>query len=99
MHLQAGGCAGFAVDLVLFPIDTVKTRLQSQQGFLKAGGFRGVYSGLPSVAVGSIPNGKYCCDLNMSGLILAHLTHRSSVSSEGCNDDASLCIKWYGCKK
>lgn len=46
------------VDLTLFPLDTIKTRLQSQQGFHKAGGFRGIYAGVPSAAVGSFPNGK-----------------------------------------
>uniref|UniRef100_A0A3P8V3E4 Mitochondrial S-adenosylmethionine carrier protein n=1 Tax=Cynoglossus semilaevis TaxID=244447 RepID=A0A3P8V3E4_CYNSE len=54
--LFAGGCAGMFVDLTLFPLDTIKTRLQSQQGFFKAGGFRGVYAGVPAAAVGSIPN-------------------------------------------
>uniref|UniRef100_A0A674P7B0 Mitochondrial S-adenosylmethionine carrier protein n=1 Tax=Takifugu rubripes TaxID=31033 RepID=A0A674P7B0_TAKRU len=44
------------VDLTLFPLDTIKTRLQSQQGFYKAGGFRGIYAGVPSAAVGSFPN-------------------------------------------
>uniref|UniRef100_A0A667YCL9 Mitochondrial S-adenosylmethionine carrier protein n=1 Tax=Myripristis murdjan TaxID=586833 RepID=A0A667YCL9_9TELE len=53
---QAGGCAGMCVDLTLFPLDTIKTRLQSQQGFNKAGGFRGIYAGVPSAAVGSFPN-------------------------------------------
>ncbi|KAG6334810.1 hypothetical protein ID866_4282, partial [Astraeus odoratus] len=51
----AGGAAGTAVDLLFFPIDTVKTRLQSSQGFVKAGGFRGVYKGVGSVVVGSAP--------------------------------------------
>ncbi|KAJ3602801.1 hypothetical protein NHX12_030549, partial [Muraenolepis orangiensis] len=45
-----------SVDLTLFPLDTVKTRLQSQQGFHKAGGFKGIYAGVPSAAVGSFPN-------------------------------------------
>uniref|UniRef100_A0AAQ4RQ49 Mitochondrial S-adenosylmethionine carrier protein n=1 Tax=Gasterosteus aculeatus aculeatus TaxID=481459 RepID=A0AAQ4RQ49_GASAC len=54
--LVAGGCAGMCVDLTLFPLDTVKTRLQSPQGFYKAGGFRGIYAGVPSAAVGSFPN-------------------------------------------
>uniref|UniRef100_A0A673A271 Mitochondrial S-adenosylmethionine carrier protein n=1 Tax=Sphaeramia orbicularis TaxID=375764 RepID=A0A673A271_9TELE len=53
---QAGGCAGMCVDLTLFPLDTIKTRLQSQQGFYKAGGFRGIYAGVPSAAIGSFPN-------------------------------------------
>uniref|UniRef100_A0AAZ3P0W9 Mitochondrial S-adenosylmethionine carrier protein n=1 Tax=Oncorhynchus tshawytscha TaxID=74940 RepID=A0AAZ3P0W9_ONCTS len=53
---EAGGCAGMCVDLTLFPLDTIKTRLQSQQGFTKAGGFRGIYAGVPSAAIGSFPN-------------------------------------------
>ncbi|XP_075369730.1 mitochondrial S-adenosylmethionine carrier protein isoform X1 [Mycteria americana] len=54
--LAAGGIAGVSVDLILFPLDTVKTRLQSPQGFRKAGGFRGIYAGVPSTAIGSFPN-------------------------------------------
>jgi len=53
--LLAGGCAGTSVDVALFPIDTIKTRLQAPQGFLKAGGFKGVYSGLAAAAGGSAP--------------------------------------------
>ena len=53
--LCAGGAAGFAVDVSLFPIDTVKTRLQAPQGFLKAGGFTGIYRGLGAAAAGSVP--------------------------------------------
>ncbi|XP_037760348.1 S-adenosylmethionine mitochondrial carrier protein isoform X2 [Chelonia mydas] len=56
VSLMAGGIAGMCVDLVLFPLDTIKTRLQSPQGFKKAGGFREIYAGVPSVAVGSFPN-------------------------------------------
>ncbi|XP_068550525.1 mitochondrial S-adenosylmethionine carrier protein isoform X2 [Anas acuta] len=58
MHskIKAGGVAGVCVDLILFPLDTVKTRLQSPQGFWKAGGFRGIYAGVPSTAIGSFPN-------------------------------------------
>ncbi|KAH3785631.1 S-adenosylmethionine mitochondrial carrier protein-like [Dreissena polymorpha] len=53
--LLAGGMAGMSVDLALFPLDTVKTRLQSAHGFWKAGGFSGIYSGIGSVALGSAP--------------------------------------------
>ncbi|KAH7885520.1 mitochondrial carrier domain-containing protein [Phlebopus sp. FC_14] len=53
--LIAGGAAGTAVDLLFFPIDTIKTRLQAEQGFVKAGGFRGIYKGVGSVVVGSAP--------------------------------------------
>ncbi|XP_046389907.1 S-adenosylmethionine mitochondrial carrier protein-like [Ischnura elegans] len=52
----AGGAAGIAVDISLFPLDTLKTRLQSRQGFWRSGGFRGIYAGLGPAAVGSAPN-------------------------------------------
>ncbi len=51
--------AGTAVDLLFFPIDTLKTRLQSVQGFVKAGAFRGIYQGVGSVVVGSAPGGEH----------------------------------------
>lgn len=53
--LLAGAASGVSVDLLFYPIDTIKTRLQSAQGFWKAGGFSGVYRGMGSVAVGSAP--------------------------------------------
>ncbi|XP_049880185.1 S-adenosylmethionine mitochondrial carrier protein-like [Pectinophora gossypiella] len=53
--LLAGAVAGFSVDVTLYPLDTLKTRLQSQQGFHKAGGFRGVYKGLMTVVATSMP--------------------------------------------
>lgn len=53
--LIAGGVAGIVVDVVLFPIDTIKTRLQSERGFIASGGFRGVYKGLGPTAAGSAP--------------------------------------------
>ncbi|KZV69883.1 S-adenosylmethionine transporter [Peniophora sp. CONT] len=53
--LIAGGLAGTSVDLLFYPIDSLKTRLQSSQGFIAAGGFRGVYRGVGSVVVGSAP--------------------------------------------
>lgn len=51
----SGALAGLAVDVTLFPIDTLKTRLQSGIGFAQTGGFRSVYSGMPSILIGSAP--------------------------------------------
>lgn len=53
--LIAGSAAGTCVDTVLFPLDTLKTRLQSQHGFLQSGGFKGLYKGLYPVLIGSAP--------------------------------------------
>lgn len=55
MDLIAGGCCGLAVDGVLFPIDTWKTRLQSENGFWKSGGIRGLYNGIFPVLLASVP--------------------------------------------
>ena len=55
----AGSIAGIVVDVSLFPLDTIKTRLQASQGFAKAGGFRGVYQGLGPVAIGSGPGAAF----------------------------------------
>lgn len=57
--LLAGAFAGLVVDTSLYPVDTIKSRLQSKQGFSKAGGFSHLYRGLPPVLAGSLPNGKY----------------------------------------
>ena len=54
-HNQAGALAGTTVDLTLYPLDTLKTRLQSSTGFRRSGGFRGVYAGVGSALIGSAP--------------------------------------------
>lgn len=56
---KGGGVAGLFVDMVLFPLDTLKTRLQSEQGFRQAGGFKAVYKGIGTQAIGSAPQGTY----------------------------------------
>lgn len=53
--LLAGALAGTTVDLSLYPLDTLKTRLQSPAGFLASGGFTGIYSGVGSAIIGSAP--------------------------------------------
>jgi len=57
--LLAGALAGTTVDLTLFPLDTLKTRLQSAQGFFASGGFSGIYRGVGSAVVGSAPGAAF----------------------------------------
>lgn len=52
---MSGACAGLAADVLLFPLDTLKTRLQSGLGFWAGGGFRSIYAGLGPAALASAP--------------------------------------------
>lgn len=60
-NLAAGATAGCSVEAALYPIDTIKTRLQAMHsggGFsalLKAGGGRGLYAGIWGNLVGVAP--------------------------------------------
>eukprot|EP01012_Entosiphon_sulcatum_P057184 TRINITY_DN80910_c0_g1_i1.p1 TRINITY_DN80910_c0_g1~~TRINITY_DN80910_c0_g1_i1.p1 ORF type:complete len:290 (+),score=12.90 TRINITY_DN80910_c0_g1_i1:24-872(+) len=51
----AGASTGLFTDAFLFPLDTIKTRVQSAQGFSASGGFSGVYRGLCAATCGSAP--------------------------------------------
>lgn len=53
--LIGGGCAGTTVDVALYPLDTLRTRMQAPEGFYKAGGFKGVYNGCLATALGAAP--------------------------------------------
>ncbi|CCD25792.2 Pet8p NDAI_0G00160 [Naumovozyma dairenensis CBS 421] len=54
--LLSGAAAGTSTDLVFFPIDTLKTRLQAKGGFFANGGYHGIYRGLGSAIVASAPS-------------------------------------------
>lgn len=56
---QSGALAGIVGDVTLFPLDTLKTRLQSQHGFFQSGGFKHLYKGIGPVVLGSAPSGVY----------------------------------------
>lgn len=45
------------MDVLLYPLDTLKTRLQAEHGFRKSGGFKGVYKGIGPQAIGGGPQG------------------------------------------
>lgn len=87
--LLSGGMAGLVVDVVLFPIDTIKTRLQSKKRFWRAGGFRGIYNGLSPAAAGSVPSAAlfFCTYEGMKQFLATyahgqqtHLVHMSSAA-------------------
>lgn len=87
--LISGGMAGLVVDVMLFPIDTIKTRLQSEKRFWRAGGFRGIYNGLSPAAAGSVPSAAlfFCTYESMKKLLSpyahgqqTHFVHMSSAA-------------------
>ena len=53
----AGGFASATVDVTIFPLDSLKTRLQAPQGFQRAGGTTGLFRGVLAAAVGAVPGG------------------------------------------
>eukprot|EP00747_Dinoflagellata_sp_TGD_P194408 gnl/TRDRNA2_/TRDRNA2_61769_c0_seq1.p1 gnl/TRDRNA2_/TRDRNA2_61769_c0~~gnl/TRDRNA2_/TRDRNA2_61769_c0_seq1.p1 ORF type:complete len:377 (-),score=43.71 gnl/TRDRNA2_/TRDRNA2_61769_c0_seq1:190-1320(-) len=55
VSFTAGAVAGMTAEVMLFPLDSLKTRAMSRLGFRKAGGFKGVYRGLGVTMVGSVP--------------------------------------------
>lgn len=76
----SGGFAGLVVDVVLFPIDTIKTRLQSEKKFWRAGGFRGIYNGLSPVAAGSVPSAAlfFCTYETLKKQMLPHASSKQT---------------------
>ncbi|KAI6660027.1 S-adenosylmethionine mitochondrial carrier protein [Oopsacas minuta] len=54
--LVGGALSGLSVDAILFPIDTIKTRIQSEHGFLKSGGVSRLYAGIGPLLMGSMPS-------------------------------------------
>lgn len=64
-YCQAGAIAAFTVDVLVYPLDTLKTRYQSQD-FIKTYAatsnakplaFRGLYQGIGSVVLATLPAG------------------------------------------
>lgn len=83
--LVAGGIAGTTVDLTLFPLDTLKTRLQSSEGFFASGGFRGIYRGVGSAALGSAPGAAFFfCTYEATKTFLAN-ARKTTTTNYGDN--------------
>lgn len=89
--LLAGGIAGTTVDLTLFPLDTLKTRLQSAQGFFAAGGFRGIYRGVGSAALGSAPGAAlFFCTYEATKSHAAEFRRKALGSSNSSSSSGSI---------
>lgn len=86
--LLAGGLAGTTVDLSLFPLDTLKTRLQSQAGFFPSGGFTGIYRGVGSAVVGSAPGAAF--------FFCTYETVKSTLSARRRRQDDALSLSSGG---
>src|SRR4051812_43036234 len=81
--LLSGALAGTTVDLSLYPLDTLKTRLQSSTGFLASGGFAGVYRGVGSEIIGSAPGAAlFFCTYEYTKSFLASRRLTKAVGSD-----------------
>jgi solute carrier family 25 S-adenosylmethionine transporter 26 len=79
--LLSGALAGTTVDLSLYPLDTLKTRLQSSAGFLASGGFTGIYRGVGSAIIGSAPGAAlFFCTYEFSKGFLSARRHAKQLT-------------------
>ena len=82
--LLSGALAGTTVDLSLYPLDTLKTRLQSSSGFLVSGGFTGIYRGVGSAIIGSAPGAAlFFCTYEYSKSFLSARRHAREITEGG----------------
>lgn len=54
-NIIAGGISSLGVDLLFFPMETIKTRLQTSQKFLKIETFKNLYKGVGIQPIISVP--------------------------------------------
>jgi len=97
-HMLAGATAGICVDVAVYPLDTIKTRLQSVHGRIltPCGQFR-LFAGLPAILYGSAPSAAvffYAYEITKSG----SMEHGapiwlSSMLAAGCGEITSLIIR------
>lgn len=94
--LLSGALAGTSVDLSLYPLDTIKTRLQSATSFRAAGGFSGIYAGVGSAIVGSAPGAALffvTYEQTKSFLSSRRIAQQALTGSPPADDDWALPIE------
>lgn len=85
--LQAGAAAAFTVDMLIFPLDTLKTRYQSQDYIKtystsqsKPLALRGLYQGIGSAVLATLPAGTLqSCSTPSISYILLPCSHPSET--------------------
>ena len=80
--LLGGACAGISMDTVMYPIDTITTRLQAAKGFKNSGGLGNIYKGISAVARGGAPSRVlfFVCYENLKPLIHNSMRRNSNNS-------------------
>ena len=102
--MLSGAAAGTAVDISLFPLDTLKTRLQSQQGFWKSGGLKNLYAGIGPAAIGSAPNAAAffltyesvklaACQLHQNGFLISETDSRVHMLAASTGEVTACLIR------
>lgn len=97
------------MDVPLHPVDTLKTRMQAQEGFMVAGGFRRLWSGLSAVLVMSVPGSAvfFVVYDQMQHLLERHAPSAPGGSTLGapwrdglsaCSADISACFVRVPCE-
>lgn len=91
--LLAGSCSGLLEHLFIFPIDTIKTRLQSiGRNGLFEGGVRGLYSGVSSILISApIAHGLHFGVYEATQSHLQPLAGDSTAAHHACTVVASVC--------
>lgn len=89
--LIAGAVAAFSIDLVVYPLDTIKTRFQSQNykkfyidpttNSFKPALFRGLYQGVGSVILATVPSSGAFFTTYESTKTLLHKLNTSAAST------------------
>lgn len=90
--VTAGGAAGLAADVILFPLDTIKTRLQSSPGFRATGGFSRIYAGLTTACIGSVPSACLFFFVYESGKHLLPHDNQLSVCAAAATGETAACL-------
>uniref|UniRef100_A0A0V0J314 S-adenosylmethionine mitochondrial carrier protein n=1 Tax=Schistocephalus solidus TaxID=70667 RepID=A0A0V0J314_SCHSO len=97
-HLLAGATAGLCVEIGVYPLDTMKTRLQSVTGTIRAScGRLHLFAGLPAVLVASAPSGAaffYAYEMGKRGSLRAGAPMwLSSMVGAGAGEITSLILR------